>query len=73
LKALKQLPLVSLRIKLVEHKKSIGSFFNTFSNLYSKDNPVKILAEGACRKTLKSLDISHSTIKIKEIRPIIAI
>jgi hypothetical protein len=73
LKALKQLPLVSLRIKLVEHKKIIGSFLNTFNNLYSKDNPVKILAEGACRKTLKSLDISYSTIKIKEIRPIIAI
>jgi hypothetical protein len=73
LKSIRNLPLISLRIILVETKKSIGSFLSTLNNLYSKDNPAKAFSEGACRKTLKSLDISHSSIRLKDIRPILAI
>ncbi len=73
LRSLKNLPLISLQIILVETKKSIGSFLNTFNNFYSKDNPAKAFSEGSCRKTLKTLDISHSSVRLKDIRPILAI
>jgi len=35
----KHLSLVELKIKLVENKKNITSFFN---NIYMRDNPVKM-------------------------------
>lgn len=44
LKSLKNLPLISLKIILVETKKSIGSFFNTLNHLYTKDNPAKVFS-----------------------------
>ena len=69
---LNRLSLVELKIKLVESKKSISNFLSTINSFYTKDNPVKTFCEGNSRKTLKSLDISHSTIKLKDIKHIFA-
>jgi hypothetical protein len=71
LKLLKPLPLVSLRIRLVESRKTITSFFNSFNSLVSKDNPVRAFSEGACRKSLNLLDVSRSTIRLKDLKPIL--
>lgn len=70
---LSKLALVELKIKLVESKKSISNFLSTINSFYSKDNPLKAFCEGSSKKTLKSLDISHSTIKLKDIKPILAL
>lgn len=51
----------------------MSSFFGAINSLYSKDNPVRIFSEGACRKTLKSIDISNSSVKLKDLKPIIAL
>ncbi len=56
----------------MESKKTISTFFNTINALYAKDNPVKLFCEGPAKKTLKMLDISHSTVKLKDIRPILS-
>jgi hypothetical protein len=71
LKFLIKLPLIELKIKLIESKKNISSFFGAINSFYSKDNPLKLFCEGSCRKTLKYLDISHSTIKLKDIKPLL--
>ena len=36
-----------------------------------KDNPTRLFAEGRSRNTLKSLDISYSTVRLKELKPLL--
>ena len=70
LKLFKNLSLTDLKIRLTESKKNIHNFVNHFMN---KDNACKIFAEGRSKNTLKFLDISYSTVKLKDLKPIFEI
>jgi hypothetical protein len=64
---IRTLGLVELKVRLTENKKNIGSFFSV---IYSRDNPAKQFQEGNSRKTLRRLDLSGSSVPLKELKPI---
>lgn len=70
LKYLRNLSLTHLKVRLVENKKNISTFF---SALTMKDNPARLFYEGNSRKTLKHLDISHCGVKLREIKSLFMI
>lgn len=70
LKALKHLSLIELKICLMDDRNSVKTIL---TNLKMKDSSVKVFAEGRSKNTLKSLDISGSNVKLKELRPMFAI